>query len=426
MERFSSAINNAVMTLRTLGYRSDLDASDNLRRVVSKLPAELLFQWGREVHKKQPNRPNLEIFSEWLKTEVSILRHSAAQSRDAEKKKPKETHPKEAATKRTTLTTSATPPRETRRPSSCLICKNEHRLQDCPEYKAKTREERLVVARTERLCWACLRKGHFMRVCRSAKRCGLNGCQATHHRLLHEDRSNPTSRRESGAEAPNQSREGSPIVGVALTESTDTLLQLVPVRIHGPKGERDVVPLLDSGAQTSLCCRDVLKELGIHGREEDLRLQNVEGSGATQSSFRVQLTVSPLSADAKRDRIVVPEVWSVSKLNVAAPRVSNCKVHSWKHLQDLDLQQYSGAQVELLLGANILEAAVQREARVGGPGQPVAVRTDFGWTLTGSISTLMPCTTRKVMFVCRPPSEDERLSETAARMADGRGHSSEH
>ena len=101
------------------------------------------------------------------------------------------------------------------------------------------------------------------------------------------------------------------------------------------------------------------------------------------------------------------------KLNVAAPRVSNHKVHSWKHLQDLDLRQYSGAQVELLLGANILEAVVQREARVGGPGQPVAVRTDFGWTLTGSISTLMPCTTQKVMFVRRPSSKDERLSEMA-------------
>ena len=78
-----------------------------------------------------------------------------------------------------------------------------------------------------------------MRVCRSAKRCGLNGCQATHHRLLHEDRSYSTSRRESGAEAQNQSQEGSPIVGVALTKSTDTLLQLVPVRIHGPKGEKE-------------------------------------------------------------------------------------------------------------------------------------------------------------------------------------------
>ena len=144
----------------------------------------------------------------------------------------------------------------------------------------------------------------------------------------------------------------------------------------------------------------------------DFRMLKAVG-GTTQSSFRVQLTVSPLSADAKEGRIVVPEVWSVPKLNVAVPRVNNRMIHSWKHLQGLDLRQYSGVQVELLLGANILEAVVQREARVGGPGQLVAVRTDFGWTLTGSISTLMPCTTRKVMFVRRPPSEDERLSETA-------------
>ena len=50
---------------------------------------------------------------------------------------------------------------------------------------------------------------------------------------------------------------------------------------------------------------------------------------------------------------------------------------------------------------------------MGGPGQPVAVTTYFGWTLTGSISTLMPSTTRKVMFVRRPPSEDEHLKEMA-------------
>ena len=75
----------------------------------------------------------------------------------------------------------------------------------------------------------------------------------------------------------------------------------------------------------------------------------LKGSGATQSSFRVQLTVSHLSTDAKEGRIVVPEVWSVPKLNVAVPRVNNRMIHSWKHLQGLDLRQYSGVQVELLL-----------------------------------------------------------------------------
>ena len=70
---------------------------------------------------------------------------------------------------------------------------------------------------------------------------------------------------------------------------------------------------------------------------------------------------------------------------MVAPRVSSRQIHMSKHIQGLNLPRYSGEQVEPLLGANILEAVLQREVRVGDPGQPVAVRTDFGWTLTGSI-----------------------------------------
>ena len=405
MERFSSAISNTVMTLRTLGYHHDLAASENLRRVVSKLPAELTYQWGREVNQRYPSQPNLETFSVWLETEVTILRNTVTQSRDPERKKT--TAPsRDTWTRRTTLTTATTPSQaESRnRRWPCVLCKEEHKLQDCPEFQLKTLEERLAVVSKERLCWGCLNKGHFMRVCRSAKRCNLNGCQATHHRLVHKDRSD-SSVGANNTEAKTEAREGSRVVGVALTETTDTLLQLVPVRIHGPRGDRDVVALLDPGAQTSLCCEDVLNELGVQGTREDLRLQNIEGSGPRQSSLRVQLTVSPLSSATKGRHILVPEVWSVPKLNVSAPSVSSKQLHSWKHLQDLDLRQYNGERIELLLGANILEAVLQREARVGGIGQPVGVRTDFGWTLTGSISTLVPSTMRHVMFVRRQSEE---------------------
>ena len=96
-----------------------------------------------------------------------------------------------------------------------------------------------------------------------------------------------------------------PVVGVALTETTDTPLKFIPVRIHGPKGAREVVTPLDSGSQTSLCCKDVLKVIGVAGKGEGLQLQNIEGSGPRQSSLSVQLTVSALGADAKKGHIVV-------------------------------------------------------------------------------------------------------------------------
>ena len=63
-------------------------------------------------------------------------------------------------------------------------------------------------------------------------------------------------------------------------EDSVTLLQIVPVRIHGENGLfEDVYALLDPGSQTSLCTSDVLSSLSIEGVPSKLCLQNVEGSG---------------------------------------------------------------------------------------------------------------------------------------------------
>ena len=63
VERFSSTVSNTVLTLRALNHYNDLRATENLRRVVLKLPAELSYQWGRQVHQMHPKQPDLEIWS---------------------------------------------------------------------------------------------------------------------------------------------------------------------------------------------------------------------------------------------------------------------------------------------------------------------------------------------------------------------------
>ncbi|KAF0289248.1 hypothetical protein FJT64_012446 [Amphibalanus amphitrite] len=164
VERFSSAVSNTVLTLRALNHYNDLRAIENLRRVVLKLPAELSYQWGREVHQMHPKHPDLEIFSKWLETETAILRNSANHNRDPERKGPSASA-RETSARRTTLTTSATSSQteNNRRRWFCVLCKEQHKLQDCTEFKSKTVEERLFVVSKERLCWGCLNnKGHFV------------------------------------------------------------------------------------------------------------------------------------------------------------------------------------------------------------------------------------------------------------------------
>ena len=399
MEQFYSIVHNTVTVLRNLGYSNDLSSSENLRRVVEKLPSELAREWGKEVYMLRPVRPTLEAFSIWLKTQVDVLSYSAAQPA-ANIKRSVPSKPKEGATARkSAFVTGATSSEEPESRPACAVCESAHKLADCPTFQAKTTAAKMDVVCAERLCFSCLRKGHWSRRCRTARRCGIDDCKFKHHPLLHDSK----RQTEDAKDKPRQQEDtgSTPFVAASLSEETNTLLQVVRVRIHGVNDSKDVLALLDSGAQTSLCSEDVLYQLGIAGHRRQLRIQNIEGSGAQKPSQRVSLTISALDTDGSKDRIKIPEVWSVPALNVTAPIVTRNQLKGCDHLYGLEFSQYSDGQVELLIGANVLEAVLQRETRVGRRNQPVAVKTDLGWTLTGSVSAIVPSSLRQVMFTKR-------------------------
>ena len=405
MEKFYAVVHNTVTVLRNLGYDSDLKSSENLRRVVEKLPSELSRAWGGEVYRLRPERPSLETFSEWLKVQVGILSYSAVSSTASDRRHPAAKHRDSPTARKSAFVTGATCSEEVEPRFACVECKAEHKLADCPTFKAKTTNARMDVVYAEKLCFSCLRKGHWSRRCRSARRCGIDDCRFKHHPLLHDSKK-PA---EANEDVPlrQEGTRSTPFVAASFSEETNTLLQVIRVRIHGPNKSKDVLALLDAGAQTSLCSEDVLCELGIAGQRRQLRIQNVEGSGAQKSSQRVSLTISALDADGRKDNINIPEVWSVPALNVTAPTVTRSQMQSCEHLRGLEFSQYNGDQVELLIGANVLEAVLQRETRVGRPNQPVAVKTDLGWTLTGSVSAVVPSSLRQVMCTRQTLKEPE-------------------
>ena len=82
-------------------------------------------------------------------------------------------------------------------------------------------------------------------------------------------------------------------------------------------------------------------------------------------------------------------------------------MQNWRHLNGIDFPDCSNAKVELLLGANVLEAVIQNDVRVGKPGEPVAVKTAFGWALTGTVSGLLSDVGRDVMYFECLESEDK-------------------
>ena len=188
---------------------------------------------------------------------------------------------------------------------------------------------------------------------------------------------------------------------------SQTLLQVVPVRVHGPKGAtRDTLALLDPGSQTSLCADAVVNELGLTGEDTQLLLRHIGGNAPPQRSQKLKLLLTPLTDEEKED-VIVHEAFSVPQVNIKTPIISTKVKRHFNHLKGLPIPDCSGGKIELLLGANVVEAVLQRDVRVGSVGQPIAVRTAFGWAITGSMTESVPDGMKEVLFLECTSSEVE-------------------
>ena len=377
MEQFCGVVNSTVTVLQKLDFLGDLESYENLRRMVERLPKELRREWGKHVVETEMKRPTLIHFNAWVEKQLEIVLSCS---------------PKGQPVRRTTLVTNTFN-------KICPCCAEQHEIQTCELYQQKTPDERLRFLAENRMCFGCLRKNHLARDCRTTTPCGIDGCRFKHHESLHGAHANrETSSHQSGNQHADASRRTLATAAPARTRGI-TLLQIVPIRVHGVKGRfRDTYGLLDPGSETSLISENLMNYLGLTGPERTLRIDNVEGTGAPQSSKQVTFDVSSRTSAGTRTSIRVPEAFVIPRINVTVPRIPEGQRTSWTHLEGLDIPRCDGADVEVLIGANVVEAVLYNDVRVGQSGQPVALRTAFGWTLTGSVSGL-PGSSRRVMFV---------------------------
>lgn len=57
-------------------------------------------------------------------------------------------------------------------PKPCSLCADmSHQLEKCPQFRAKTLEERKEFIKESRLCFGCLRKGHYSKDCTRRHKC---------------------------------------------------------------------------------------------------------------------------------------------------------------------------------------------------------------------------------------------------------------
>ena len=71
--------------------------------------------------------------------------------------------------------------------TNCPLCKGDHPVWSCLEFKKMDVQSRRQKAKQLRLCYRCLGRNHKGGQCAQNSRCDIDGCQKTHNRVMHGD-----------------------------------------------------------------------------------------------------------------------------------------------------------------------------------------------------------------------------------------------
>ncbi|CAG4973044.1 unnamed protein product [Parnassius apollo] len=238
--------------------------------------------------------------------------------------------------------------------------------------------EKWEAVKKAKVCFQCLSPNHRRLECK-AKKCGVEGCRMSHHRMLHRYPNENTS---------PQGDEGGKDAQITTVSTVNALacayLKIIPVELHGPRGKVRTTALLDEGSTMTLIEEWMAQKLAPRGRKEGLRIEAVGGKRINDdSSYRLNVKIKGIySSDLEEI-----SVQTIKSLNLAPQSVSRELLQRCSHLTPIkDELMYERSKPTILIGQDNWHLIVTRELVSGGKNLPVASLTKLGWVLHGHIS----------------------------------------
>ena len=254
-------------------------------------------------------------------------------------------------------------------------------------------QDRLNFAFDKKLCYNCLKPGHFSSTCRLARTCSVPGCNAKHTKFLH-----PLDGGESGQDKSVSASTSKPEVLSSFSEVGDgqnysatgashvrVALPILPVIVRAPGSQRHVrtFALLDPGSTSTFCSEDLVKTLGVIGKKGPLSLTTLEKKNSETETLVVNLEVSDMSSE---NVLELTEVYARPHLPININNMGRSEdLNGWEHLRDVEIPKVDADKVTLLIGQDVPKALMPIDLRTGKPGDPYATKTALGWTLHGPL-----------------------------------------
>lgn len=304
---------------------------------------------------------------------------------------------------------------------TCPICGGAHLPSECKEFLARNYDGRVELSSKYSLCFKCLKPDHNFRSCNSkCQKCGRK-----HHVLLHNpnfDKKNT----ETAKPKPNATVSSDPqqnnvlvsgslsFVGSAKAAMNQVLLSTAIVKIRTGYGNWVLARVfLDGGSQSCVITQRCLQLYNLQKTSCKVPITGIAeisaGTVVKESKFEIMSCYdSSIRLDIKA---VVMKSISTNLPN----RRFDVSDSDWSYIKGLQLADpkfNEPGPVDILIGAeHYLSLLVDEKRKLGPDGYPVAIKTVFGWILSGKVTSTHEPNTSKIFSIVSEINLDESLKK---------------
>nr|XP_044248535.1 LOW QUALITY PROTEIN: uncharacterized protein LOC123002433 [Drosophila takahashii] len=396
----------------------------------SKLPKLTLSLWEQSLHNKAeiPTWHELNVFlTERHRTLEAIDDVRPSGSSQAQ---PRASTSNSASRRINSYETRVTP----RQPRGCDLCNREnHPIRTCAQFLRMTVDQRIAYIKRKQLCLNCFARTHQLRDCESAHNCYVprppSHPPTPRHPIPNARKSNANAQiqteysRSLGCQwhAANTSK-------LFCAGSRSVLLGTAMINICHQGSNYQARALIDSGSEATFITERLFNLIKLPFQVIQAQVSGLNQTVSAETKKLCQLTIrSPTrpSLQLNTTAYVLPQI---------AGNLPSCPLpqHFLRDLPELPLADpkfYESAQIDLLIGADILPSILLSGTRANICGSLLGQETIFGWILTGpvpaprqdrisSFSTHVHTQTKRLSINSSPNSGRWRICQKVAKESD--------
>ena len=269
--------------------------------------------------------------------------------------------------------------------NGCSKCKKKgHFIWSCKDFKSLPPRERVRFVTNNGMCKLCLMQ-HKQGECKATYKCDI--CQGPHSRLLHIAEA-------SSAYLTNMDRD-------------DCVFPTMKVKMNG----NTRIALLDQCANANFVTRDLVNKYELKLHEVNTE---VSGLGKIHNKIDSGVYIELESMNSlKKEKIFALVIESITR------RCPDAPFDGFNEFEKLDLAnpEYNmPREVDILLGGSFYAKILQNGVRHVRGTNMIAQKSQFGWIVSGSISTKKPHTKNmKKVLISRVPQIENEENDNLAR-----------